>query len=306
MARRLLRTYRRPVILIDWTQTVGDFNALVAAVAFSGRALPLYAEVHPGEKLGSRDVQGRFLANLAKVLPPKNRPVIVADAGFKTPFFEAVRGMNWSFVVRLRGKGVLRRASTNVRLRDPRMSFDTAFALAADQAQDLGVWTPYAAAGALGADYRIVLASRPAKADHRRRDDPYARRAVEPWLLATDLINARVTQIVDLYALRMQIELTFRDAKNGRMGWGLEQARSSTAGRQSVLLLIASSRSPPRFSPARVPRRKARPPSTRPIRSSPGEFCRCTDWASTSSPLPCSSRGACAHSSPNVGGSCAS
>ena len=33
LAKRLLRNCRRPVILLDWTQTIGDFNALVAGVA---------------------------------------------------------------------------------------------------------------------------------------------------------------------------------------------------------------------------------------------------------------------------------
>jgi hypothetical protein len=239
IARRLLRTKRRPIVLIDWTQTVGTCNALVAAIAFCGRAVPIYAEVHPGEKLGARCVQQRFLERLASVLPAGTRPIIVADAGFKTPFFSSVCARGWDFVIRLRGKGVLRTTSENARMRDPRMHFEEAFARASDRACNLGEWTPYAAAGSLGPAYRIVLSARPANAEGPPRLDPYARRAVEPWLLATTIAREKPARIVELYRLRMQIELTFRDAKNGHLGWGLEHARSRNVHRQEILLLIA-------------------------------------------------------------------
>lgn len=239
ITRRLLRNNRRPVILIDWTQTIGTCNALVAGVAFCGRAIPIYAEVHPGQDLGARRVQHAFLEHLASLLPNGTRPIIVADAGFKTPFFSSVRARNWDFVIRLRGKGVLRRMRLNARQRDPRLRFQAAFASATDRARDLGEWTPYAAAGSLNVEYRIVLSARPACAEGPARKDQYARRAVEPWLLATTIRRERPGNIVQLYRFRMQIELTFRDAKNGHCGWGLEYARSRDRDRQEVLLVIA-------------------------------------------------------------------
>jgi hypothetical protein len=239
IARRLLRNNRRPIILIDWTQTIGTCNALVAGVAFCGRAIPIYAEVHAGEDLGGRSVQHAFLKHLSSVLPAGTRPIIVADAGFKTPFFSSVRERSWDFVIRLRGKGILRRTSPSARQRDPRLRFEAAFDSATDRARDLGEWTPYAATGALNVPYRIVLSARPARAEGPARKDPYARRALEPWLLATTIERERPARIVELYRLRMQIELTFRDTKNGRCGFGLEYARSRDRHRQEILLLIA-------------------------------------------------------------------
>jgi hypothetical protein len=238
MARRLLRGNRRPVILIDWTQTIGTCNALVAGVAFCGRAIPIYAEVHDGEP-GSRRAQHDFLRALSEILPSGTRPIIVTDAGFKTPFFSSVRELGWDFVIRLRGRGVLRRMSTNARIRDPRLPFATAYATATDRARDLGEWTPYAAAGYLKPLCRIVLSAKPARAEGPPRHDPYKQRALEPWLLATTIRKERPSRIVAVYRLRMQIELTFRDAKNGNCGWGLEHARSRDRQRQAVLLAIA-------------------------------------------------------------------
>ena len=47
-------------------------------------------------------------------------------------------------------------------------------------------------------------------------------------------------QIVQLYSLRMQIEEYFRDLKNHRFGWSLEDVRCGSEKRLEVLLLIAT------------------------------------------------------------------
>jgi hypothetical protein len=65
------------------------------------------------------------------------------------------------------------------------------------------------------------------------------KRAMEPWLLATSLADATPEKVVKIYALRMQIEETFRDTKNHRFGWSFEDSRSTTCERIQVLLLIA-------------------------------------------------------------------
>jgi hypothetical protein len=234
LACRLLRRRDlRPIILLDWTHTIGAFNALIAAVPFLGRAIPIYAEVHPAERLANPHVHRAFLAQLGHVLRPGSRPILVADAGFKTPFFDACRDRGWDFVIRLRGTGRLRQRKTRRWL-----SFAKAFAMAGAEAKWLGRWQPYRGPSYLWT-YEVVLGPRPGR-QPRRTDAHYQRRAVEPWLLATTLQNEPARQIVALYALRMQIEETFRDTKNTRFGWALELAGSRDEGRQAVLLLIAS------------------------------------------------------------------
>ena len=64
--------------------------------------------------------------------------------------------------------------------------------------------------------------------------------AQEPWVLATSLNECSSTHIVELYALRMQIEETFRDAKNSRWGLCLNHARCRSAHRWSVLMLLCT------------------------------------------------------------------
>ena len=55
-----------------------------------GRTITLYDEVHPDKKLGNRRVQHRFLSTLQQLLPAHVTPIIVADSGFRTPFFREV------------------------------------------------------------------------------------------------------------------------------------------------------------------------------------------------------------------------
>lgn len=64
----------------------------------------------------------------------------------------------------------------------------------------------------------------------------------DPWLLATSLPHAHGTakRIEKIYGLRMQIEETFRDIKNGRWGPGMEYARSVNQERLENLLLIGT------------------------------------------------------------------
>jgi hypothetical protein len=64
--------------------------------------------------------------------------------------------------------------------------------------------------------------------------------ALDPWLLATSLSDGDAAAIVTLYAKRMQIEETFRDAKNHRFGWSLGAVRLSTPQRTAVLLTLAA------------------------------------------------------------------
>jgi hypothetical protein len=67
----------------------------------------------------------------------------------------------------------------------------------------------------------------------------HRRGATEPWILATSL-NCSPAGVVAIYAKRMQIEQTFRDAKSPRFGVSLSHARTNSVERADVLLLIAA------------------------------------------------------------------
>lgn len=237
IAHHVLHGCEQPVILIDWTQVAGTHQALVAAVPIGGRALPIYLEVHPQKKLNNAGVEMRFLVTLSALLPPDCRPIVVSDAGFKGPFFQAVLERRWDFVGRVRGTAKAISADGSI------ISKEDFYRFAETTAKDLGSFELFIKQRI---PCRLVLIRK------RRRPGPkpppplckeereQRQAALDPWLLTTSLADDQATVIVSLYAKRMQIEELFRDAKNHRFGWSLGTVRTSSTYRATVLLLLAT------------------------------------------------------------------
>jgi hypothetical protein len=247
LAQKLLKGQRRPLIALDWTQVSGDLWALWAAIPFKGRGIPLYVEVHSKSKVGNRKVQTQFLESLREILPADTRPILVADAGFRTPFFYACFEYRFDFVIRLRGNGMMRDRFRTRHL------FKRIFRTARSRPRSLGDFNVHDS-NCRGAGVRVVLGSRPAKLKKRR--DTYRRSAAEPWLLATSMIDVMPSSIVGIYATRMQIEETFRDAKNPRAAGLSPRLRLVVrAGAKYFCSSHVSQSSPPCFSarPSRAP-----------------------------------------------------
>jgi hypothetical protein len=238
IAHHLLHGCARPVILVDWTQVAGSHQALVAAVPIGGRALTIYVEVHPLKRLGNAAVEERFLRSLAALLPAASVPVVVTDAGFKGPFFQAVRSLGWDFLGRIRGT-----AKAIPEDGGPAISKDQFYARASIHPKELGrhglfVSQPITC--------RLVLIRKRRKPGRKlpppkcKEERELRQAALDPWLLATSVTDGDARYIVTLYAKRMQIEETFRDAKNHRFGWFLEDVRTGDKKRAAVLLALAA------------------------------------------------------------------
>lgn len=224
-------------ILVDWTQSGGPHESLVAAVPIGGRALPVYLETHPCRKLGNAAVERKFLGALKAVLPPECQVVVVSDAGFKGPFFKTVRQLGWDFLGRIRGTA---KAITS----DGRtIAKEEFYALASTTPIDLGLHGLFVQQRI---PCRLVLVRKRRKPGRKppppkcKEERELRQSALDPWLLATSLSDPDASYIVALYAKRMQIEETFRDAKSHRFGWSLGDVRLSTHHRVAVLLILAA------------------------------------------------------------------
>jgi hypothetical protein len=237
IARRVMGSGDRPIVLIDWTQAAGKLNALVAAAPLCGRAIIVYEEVHHERKLGHAGVQERFLRRLAEVLPAGTHPIIVTDAGFHGPFFRAVRALGWDFVGRVRGTATARASDGSKR------SKADFYGIATTTPRDLGSFHLYAWRKGVEARLVVVRSRRkPGRRTKPRSQDEAALRlaARDPWLLATSIADRDASAIVAIYARRMQIEETFRDAKNHRFGWSFRHVSTSNVQRLEVLLLLVA------------------------------------------------------------------
>jgi hypothetical protein len=195
-------------------------------------------EVHPLKKLGNAAVERRFVCTLKAILPPGCQPIIVSDAGFKGPFFEAVLERGWDFVGRVRGTAKAK-SSTGATI-----SKEEFYARASTTAKDLGVFRLFVNKGRIPC--RLILVRKPRKPGPKlpppknKEQRELRQSALDPWLLATSLPDGDADFVVGLYAKRMQIEETFRDAKNHRFGWSFGQVELSTVQRTATLLVLAA------------------------------------------------------------------
>ncbi len=243
LAKWLLSQSPRPVIRVDWSevQPGNRFLLLKAALPFQGRALTVYEEVHPLKRYNNPRTHRRFLQRLSEVMPSHCRAIIVTDAGFRGPWFKAVERLGWDWVGRVRNR---------IQYSLEGQHWQPSHALypsATPRVRFLG-WgwlsksQPYAC-GLYRVRKYLPRAGRSKQAQGRSAAAQRCRKMYkDPWLLATSLPHRRhlAKHLVKLYALRMQIELTFRDHKGLRWGWQLEYTGSHSTQRLEVLVLIGT------------------------------------------------------------------
>lgn len=236
IARYVLRSINRPVILLDWTDAgKKTMCALSAAVPMHGRAITIYSVTVPISAYAKPAVEKAFLEKLKVILGPECRPILVGDAGFRAPWMRQVKAMGWDFVVRIRGRTLVQRVG------EARWKHWKKLIVRSGKVpRSLGA---YRIVRNHGIEAQLVVVDRRSRRRVVTARNARALRATrahrEPWFLATTL-QSSAKQVVDIYAARMQIELTFRDLKSHRFGWGFEDARCRSTGRVAVQLLLAA------------------------------------------------------------------
>jgi len=242
MLRALLGSARHPLILVDGSpiDAAGTLFLLRAAIPLAGRSLPVCEVVHPRE--GCPRCQKRLLEALAAMLPADCTPILVTDAGFRRPWFQAVEAMGWHYVGRVHNRDLCRFGEP------PWQPVKSLYAMTSASPKRLGSFEMTRSAPWSTPLYAVKQAPRGRK--HRRvtgtvardkRSRQNARRESEPWLLASNLPETQwnAAQVAAIYKRRMRIEEGFRDLKSHRLGFGLELHRSRCPRRIEILLLIA-------------------------------------------------------------------
>lgn len=243
MLTALLGSLRYPLILVDWSpiNAASDLYLLRASIPLAGRAFPIYESVHDREGCPQR--QKQLLDALELMLPEQCVPILVTDAGFRRPWFQAVEDKGWYYVGRVRNRDLYRNeqgqwlpikqlyqqiTSTACSLGQIEMTRSAPHSVAL-----YGIHQP-----PKGRKHRRVTGSI-ARSKLSRQN---ARREKEPWLLASNLPQSHWTarQIVGVYRKRMQIEEGFRDVKSLRFGFAFDLHRTRCPRRIEILLLIAA------------------------------------------------------------------
>ena len=247
MTEWLLKSLPMPLILFDWSPLTNDQSQqlLRASLPVGGRSITLYEEVHPRAKLGNRKVQQQFLERLQRMLRPSVTPIIVADSGFRTPFFLAVERLGWHWLGRIRNRDFVAFDHHP----EEWLQAKSLYAKATRKPKLLGAahWVrSNPLSGQLVTFFRppkgrkhLTLRKQPAKSRYSRKQ---AAREKEPWLLVVSpsLKAYSPNRVVDYYRCRMQIDEGFRDTKATHYGLDLAEESRIQSKRRANLLLIAA------------------------------------------------------------------
>jgi hypothetical protein len=216
---------------------------LRASLAFDGRCITLYQEVHSLETKEKRATHKQFLSILKTMIGETVKLIIVTDAGFIVPWFRQVLDLGWDFVGRTRQPN--------------RFSLDNG-------KRWVNIYTLFGKATAKPKAYygqitknnplicRLILYKQRPKGRHNDNRDglpkksgaskAHSKSGKEPWLLSTSLAMSSklAKQAVAIYRTRMQIEEEFRYMKSRLYGLGFEHNKSKRLRRLGVLILIAT------------------------------------------------------------------
>ena len=244
LSHELLGETRHPNIIVDWSDidTNKQLFLLRAAVSVGGRALVLYEEVHA--RYHHPDDTRRFLQRLAECLPARCQPVIVTDAGFRSPWFKAVAELGWFYVGRVRHRDYVRYAET-----DTWFPAKNLYQQATGRPKAIGaIWIPRSAPMLTRAYVyrktpkgRVRLTAK-GQRKHNAQSLKHEQREREPWLLISNLPpRQRIEKrVVAIYRDRMAIEESFRDLKAYRHGFALRHNLGRHPQRIANLLLLAA------------------------------------------------------------------
>lgn len=246
ITQQLIGNQQRPTIVVDWSDMDESKRhfLLRASVPLQGRSLTLYEEVHTVDTKEKPKTHLDFLKTLHQMLPSDCRPIIVSDAGYRTPWFKQVESFGWDWVGRIRNRDMLQ--------------FDGQTKwLPCKSLYNKATGTPKALGDvhltkSKAHPCRLVLyKGKPQKRVHLNRFGQRTRSAHsrkhaaaqrEPWLLATSLKDGSklAKKVVNAYRSRMQIEEAFRDMKSVRFGLSLELHLTYQVERLQVLVLISA------------------------------------------------------------------
>ncbi len=238
----LIGHQHEPILIVDWSDLKADrrWVLLRACVWIHGFALPIYEEVHPLRLQHSPRVQREFLLTLRMLLTGDVRPIVVSDAGFRSPWFQEVERLGWHWVGRIRNR-------TMVEFSGQWRHCKKLYPQATATPRDLG---EHGITHANPVSGRLCLYRKPPKGrQHINRYGKVARnsasrksaqRESEPWLIAASisLEEKSALDLINFYKIRMRIEHSFRTLKSHQFGFAFEDSQSRSADRIAVLLVI--------------------------------------------------------------------
>jgi hypothetical protein len=244
LSKKLFKYLTEAVIIVDWSGCCSQERwILQASLVTSGRSIPIYKEIHKLKKISNPKVEKDFLKKLSKIIPDHIKITVVTDAGFKKPWFKAVRALDWHFVGRIRRPMQLFFEKKWIKVLELGVTVSASPRFLGEAI--LGKTTADLSAYIYGFRTRLTGRKMKKKKYHSNmypdKQDIYSRVHKDPWIIATSLGGSiqLARRIINIYKSRMQIEQNFRDDKNQRWGFALRYSRTENIKRLAIMLLIA-------------------------------------------------------------------
>jgi len=243
----IIGSMKRPIILVDWSDLDESKTHFLfcASIALEGRSVILYEEIHTIETKEKPKTHHLCLARLKSMLPEDCCPIVVTDAGFRTPWFREIESLGWDWVGRIRNKNMIKHCNsdTDNEWKDCKTFYSQAMStpkhigrVHLTKSNPLECELIIYKGKPKGRIKKNKLGER-TRSSHSKKN---ASKEREPWLLATSMkVNSKIAkQVKNIYATRMQIEETFRDVKSARFGLGFELNGTYKTKRLQILLMI--------------------------------------------------------------------
>jgi len=250
LASKVIGSLKKIDVVVDWSSCSGRTNHLLrASVAFAGRCITIYEEVHPEKMLGKYKIHQNFLKCLKEVIPSGCEVTIITDAGFRTEWFSLVARMGWDYTGRILSNMQYKKGGSDWK------ECTSLYSKATKKPAYIGK-VQLSKTNQLNCYMYLYKEKEKKKSKGKQSQDKtkirhrkysnnekkYRENSYKPWLLVTSKSgNTKISKkIVKAYKRRMKIEHDFRDTKDMKCGLGLNLTRTKDAQRLATMLLIAA------------------------------------------------------------------
>lgn len=202
-------------VALDWTTLPGNIQCLMAAVPYSGRALPLLwvTTTYQAFKDSQNLIEQRLVTRLINIIPKEKKIILIADRGFgRAKFFKFLLDLNILFAIRVR-------ADVKIKTNFGKVINLRKLKLKPNQVK----WFE-------GVSYR-----KDGFVSHINLAATIAEESTDSWLIVTNLPKAHTAIL--RYQLRFAIEEWFKDLKHEL---GIEGMQIRNLGKTRKLMLIAA------------------------------------------------------------------
>ena len=214
----ILRKQTHVIVALDWTSFYDDEQSMLSLNVVTGKGLStplLWKSVDKKQLKHNRArYEDQLLSRFKEVLPANIEVTLLADRGFANQkFFRFLdEELQFQYIIRIKSSTTVISGEKKAKAREWLRPDGRIFSLK----------NPYITLKAYEVVQFVAIKDKGMKAE---------------WFLVS---NADLTprETVDLYAKRWKIEPYFRDLKDERYGWGLEETHIKSCERRDKLMLL--------------------------------------------------------------------